>query len=89
MIDPVPFWSMCGSTARQHRNWLVRHVRIVQSHASKRRVDEVGRGSRVHGVGVVVQRVHRAEALDRGVDERVHVVFDGQVDAVRQRRAAG
>ena len=35
MIEPLPCSSMCGSTARQHRNWLVRHVRIVQSHASR------------------------------------------------------
>ena len=43
----------------------------------------------MHGVGVVVQDVHRAEPLDGRVDETVHLVLDGEVDAVRERHTAG
>src|SRR6266850_6121340 len=33
-MRPYPALTMCGATARQHRNWLVRLMRSTRSHSS-------------------------------------------------------
>ena len=51
------------------------------------RTEDVAGRTRVDGVGVVVQRVHRAEPLDRRVDQNVDVVLDREVDGLRECRS--
>ena len=87
MIEPLPCSSMCGSTARQHRNWLVRHVRIVQSHASKLVPRRSVAASGWTAYALLCSACTVPKRATAASTRRVHVGFHREVDRVRERGA--